>query len=78
MTQTQFEETVRRYLYHKPYIPFIIDLVDGRSFVIDGQGLSFNNGFVCYFDPDYQFNEFTCAEVKAIRAVTLETPHDTQ
>ena len=72
MNNEEFEETLRRFLRHKPFFPFVVELVDGRLIEIDSPKLVFGGGGASFFTPNYELVEFECEEVRAIRSAVPE------
>jgi hypothetical protein len=73
MNPAQFEDTLRQFLHHEPFVPFVIELVDGQCLFIDSQGLAFGGGAAAYLSASYELHTFTCEQVRSIRSATHET-----
>jgi len=73
MTKDRFEDTLRRFLRRKPFIPFVIEMVDGNEVEVDHPGVAFNEGGGCYMTSTYDLIEFHCTGVRDIRLVSTET-----
>lgn len=69
MSQEKFEEIMRQYLYHQPFLPFEVEMQDGRSVIVDTE-FAMNAGMVAFISKEDQLIDFVCDEVKAIRPLT--------
>jgi hypothetical protein len=72
MSIEQFDQTLRTFKYHEPFVPFVIETTDGRSiFVDDPKALGWKGagGFV---SADYDLVSFSADGVRDVRFVTPE------
>jgi hypothetical protein len=67
MTPEQFDQTLRQFLNHKPFEPFVVELLDGRNIEIVRPKLAFGGGSAGFLTPEFDLVEFSCEEVRAIR-----------
>lgn len=51
MTKNQFEDTLRQYLGNDPFVPFVVELADGREIVIRQPPVVFCDGAASFIDP---------------------------
>lgn len=68
MQREDVEDTLRRFLRHEPFQPFVIDLADGRLLEIDDRCVVMGGGGGTFFTPDYLFEEFEFDDVIDIRS----------
>ncbi len=68
MSTEEFEDTVRRYMYHEPPVPFVFELNDGQEIVaVDPTLVLFNEGAACYIGFELELLSFSYDDVKTIR-----------
>jgi hypothetical protein len=66
MSPAEFDETLRELKRAKPFIPFIVEMLDGRRILISDPKVSFDNGGAIYL-TDSSLEIFECEDVRAIR-----------
>jgi hypothetical protein len=71
MTAEAFEEALLRFKYHKPFIPFVVELDDGREILVERPKLAFNGGAATYIAPPFELIDFACENVRAIRHYSI-------
>jgi hypothetical protein len=71
MDEILFAKTLRDILGRQPFIPFFVDLNDGRTILVDYPSLAFSGGAAAFLAED-AFVPFRCDEVTAIRPATAE------
>jgi hypothetical protein len=69
MKPDEFEETLRELKYRKPFEPFVVELVDGRTINVAGPRLAFNEDGATYIGLGFELLEFKREEVRAIRPI---------
>lgn len=72
MKAEQFEETLLQFLRHKPFEPFIVELLDGRVIEIPAPKVVVGGGGATYVTDDFDLTPFVCEEVRAIRLAVPE------
>jgi hypothetical protein len=76
MTQELFEQLLRENIRRKPFLPFVVEMNDGKRIIVDNPSVAFNDGGAVYVGDD-RLDDFVCEDVKSIRLVTVaETTHD--
>jgi hypothetical protein len=73
MDREIFEDTLRRFIRHKPFFPFVVELITGEKILVEEPSVAFSDGFAGYFSPSYAITEFACDQVKDIRAAKPES-----
>ena len=73
MNKDQFDETLRQFLRRKPFIPFVMELVDGGQIVVERPRVSFAEGSGCFFNSKFDLIEFDCENVREIHFISIET-----
>ena len=66
MNDVQFDDTLRRHLGRQPFAPFVVELVDGRSILIDQPTLVYGSGAATYGTQSQDLIFFNCVDVRAI------------
>jgi len=74
MTLEQFETSLRQFIRHEPFQPFVVELNDGRLIEIDHPGVAFGGGAASFLTGQFELVEFACENVRAIREMAHETP----
>src|SRR5438874_4837 len=69
MTNKQVEEKLTELKHRKPFVPFIVELNDGRSLVVP-EPPSFDENGAGFIDSDGALADFWFKEVRAIRPFT--------
>ena len=67
-----FQETLRSFIRREPFVPFVVELLNGEQIVVAEPTVAFNGGFAGYFSPSYDILEFRCEQVQAIRLLSRE------
>jgi len=66
MHPTQFDETLRKFIRAKPFMPFVVEMLDGRHIVISEPTVAFDAGGAIYVS-DADIVRFFCEDVRTIR-----------
>ena len=73
MKVEEFVETLRKYRWQEPPVPFIIEFTTGKQIFIDNpEAVGFMEGQGYFFSPSYEFVEFSHQDVQRIRPVIEE------
>ncbi len=62
MKQELFQQTLRSFLQREPFLPFVVELRDGRKIAVDEPTVAFAGAGV-YFSPAYDLHDFKCEDV---------------
>lgn len=73
MSEQQFTPTLREYTKRKPFIPFIVEMADGRRLVIEEPFVVFGGGAAGYISDKDGLVDIPCEQVRSILPVTVET-----
>jgi hypothetical protein len=71
MTAKQVEDKLTELVHHEPFIPFVVELVDGQSLIIPHAPAFDDTGAVLIGLED-RFVEFEFKNVRAIRQLNAE------
>lgn len=67
MDPEHFDERLRELLRQEPFVPFTVELTDGRRIVIRKPQLAFGGGSAGFLDPDDGgIVGFDCREVSSL------------
>jgi hypothetical protein len=66
MTAEQVEEKVIELIHRVPFVPFFLEMSDGRSLEVPHPRLAINGGGAVFFGPDGGLVDF---EFKAVRSI---------
>ena len=73
MSEEQFTSTLREFKNRKPFIPFVVEMLDGRRVVVETPFLVFGGGVGGYISEKDGFIDLICGEVRSIAHITAET-----
>jgi hypothetical protein len=68
MTPQQVEEKLTELIHREPFVPFVVEMVDGKKLDIQHAGVAFDDTGAVFFGPDGGLVEF---EFKTVRAIHL-------
>ena len=75
MTPEQVEQQVIELIYREPFVPFVVNLRDGRQIVIKQLPVVFADGAASFIDFENEaLVEFFHNEVKTFAVLEQETP----
>ena len=72
MSEEQFTQTLREYTKRKPYVPFIVELVDGERIYIDEPAVAFSGGTAGYLNESGELVRFSNRTVRLIGPATIQ------
>jgi hypothetical protein len=74
MTPEQFDQTLRELTRRRPFLPFVVELKDGREILVERPKLSFGGGVAGMLHRKEGLVDFSWEEVHAFRlAIPKET-----
>ena len=74
MSKNDFHNQLREHLHRKPFLPFVVELRDGRRIKIKQPPVVFADGAASFIDPaDDALVEFAHDEVKKFGLLEQET-----
>lgn len=73
MTPDQVEKKVIELIYSDPFVPFIVEMTDGRSVEVPHPRLAIDGEGAGFIDLDGALTDFDFKEVSAIRVSHNET-----
>jgi hypothetical protein len=73
MTKDEFDASLRQFRHRRPFVPFAIELQDGRNLVIRKPEFVFEDGAASFIDPeDGALVDFFHEEVRSMGLVQQE------
>lgn len=72
MTPEQVEEKVIELIHREPFVPFVVEFVDGQSVVVPHARVSVNTGCGGFIGLDGGLVDLEFTGVRAIRPITFE------
>jgi hypothetical protein len=66
MSPTDFDDTLRKFMRARPFMPFVVELLDGRQLVFTEPTVAFDNGGAISLSKS-RLDIFECEDVRAIR-----------
>jgi hypothetical protein len=71
MSEELFTKTLREFTQRKPFVPFFVELMDGRRILVDYPSLAFAGG-AAGFISETDVLRFSHEEVRSISPATAE------
>jgi hypothetical protein len=72
MTEELFTKTLQEFTQRRPFVPFFVELVDGRRILIDYPAVAFSGGAAAFISEAEGVLWFRYPEVRAISQATAE------
>ena len=72
MTPEQVEARVIELIHREPFIPFVVEMVDGQSLEVPHPRLAINGGGAGFIGPDGGLVDFEFKAVRSIRVIGTE------
>ena len=72
MTPQQVEEKVIELIHREPFVPFVVEMTDGRSLEVAHPRLAINGGGAGFLGPDGGLVDFEFKTVRSIRLIKGE------
>jgi hypothetical protein len=66
MTPVQVEEKVIELIHHEPFVPFVVEMTDGRSVYVPHPRLAITATGAGFIGPDGGLVDFAFANVRSI------------
>jgi hypothetical protein len=73
MTVHEFDDTMRQFVKHQPFFPFVVELNDGAQILIDHPRVAFGGGGAGFISSNDELIDFRCEQVRAIRVAVHES-----
>jgi hypothetical protein len=75
MSKNEFETFLRRYLEHRPFQPFVVELTDGRRVVVKQPPVAYSDGAASFIEPSTgALVDFSHDEVRSFGLWEQEVP----
>jgi hypothetical protein len=71
MNEELFTKTLQEFTQRKPFVPFFVELVDGRRILVDYPSVAFSGG-AAGFISETEVIRFSHEEVRSISPATAE------
>ena len=65
MSEEQFTNTLRELTYRKPFVPFFVELKNGRRILVTHPGVAFGGGVAGFLSETDGLVDFEASEVEA-------------
>jgi hypothetical protein len=70
MSEEQFTNSLRELTYRKPFVPFLVELKDGRRILVPKPAVAFGGGVAGFLSDTDGLVDFEASEVVAFSPVT--------
>ena len=67
MTPEQFDAMLRAWTKRRPFLPFVVELVNGERITIERPEISFGGGVAGFLSDEGGFVDFACEEVRSFQ-----------
>jgi hypothetical protein len=74
MMTEEVEKKVIELIHRDPFVPFVLEMLDGESVEITRSGLALNGGGAGFIGPDGGLVDVEFKNVRAIRPIASGTP----
>jgi hypothetical protein len=64
----RFDTLLSKFKRQEPFLPFVVEMNDGRIIRINHPSIGINPPYACYTTPELEMHDFFCDEVRDIRA----------
>jgi hypothetical protein len=71
MSEELFTKTLLELTQRSPFVPFLVELMDGRRILVDYPSVAFSGGAAGYIGEN-EVLRFSCEEVRSISPATTE------
>jgi uncharacterized membrane protein len=72
MSEEQFTQLLRHFIHRQPFVPFVIELVNGDRIHVDSPAVAFSGPAAGFLDEGEGLIRFSCEEVRAITPASAE------
>jgi hypothetical protein len=72
MTLKQVEEKLTELVHRQPFMPFVVEMIDGTSLIVPHEGVAFDDTGAVFISPDGPLVSFEFKTVRAIRLMNSE------
>ena len=73
MSEEQFTNSLREFIHRKPFLPFLVELMDGQRIIVDYPSVAFSGGAAGFLSEDDGLIDFSCDRVRYMAYITAET-----
>jgi hypothetical protein len=70
MSEEQFTKSLRELTYRKPFVPFFVELQDGRRILVENPAVAFGGGVAGFISETEGLVGFEASEVQAFARAT--------
>lgn len=70
MPEEVFFHTLRQFTRREPFVPFVVELLDGRRIEVDYPSVAFSGGAAGFINSQGILERFACEEVRSISLAT--------
>ena len=74
MSEQQFTEELRALVRQRPFVPFVVELVDGGRIVVDYPAVAFADGAAGFLSEAEGLVPFSCEQVRAMTPAITDSP----
>jgi hypothetical protein len=76
MTEEAFDQTVRSFVKRRPFMPFVVELLDGRRIIVPHRHVAFGGGVAGFLSRKEGLVGFSKDDVRSFRHLSPETADD--
>jgi hypothetical protein len=72
MTEQEFDQAMRSFLKHRPFFPFVVELLNGERIVVPFPEVAFGGGVAGFRSDEEGLVEFSHTKVSSIHVLEYE------
>jgi hypothetical protein len=72
MTEQEFDQAMRSFLKHRPFFPFVVELLNGERIVVPFPEVAFGGGVAGFRSDEEGLVDFSHREVSSIHVLEYE------
>jgi hypothetical protein len=76
MTEEEFDQTVRSFVKRRPFMPFVVELLDGRRITVPHRHVAFGGGVAGFLSRKEGLVGFCKDDVRSLRYLSPEAVDD--
>jgi hypothetical protein len=73
LTAEESDATMCKFKRQEPFLPFVVEMIDGRSILVKWPNIAINGGGATLITPDWDFVDFECEQVRSIHSFASES-----
>jgi hypothetical protein len=76
MTEEEFDQTVRSFVKRRPFMPFVVELLDGQRIIVPHRHVAFGGGVAGFLNLKEGLMGFSKDDVRSFEFLSQEPAND--